>query len=84
MAVQHLTVLHSPEFPQVFRGALDQLQARVERVLRESHLSPCCYESPESRPGLGDSIACNQLGTVHHLASERVLCAGHFREVSRG
>ena len=84
MAVQHLTVLHSPEFPQVFSGALDQLQSRVERVVRESQLSPCCYESPESRPGAADSLPCSQTATVHHLASEQEFCAKHFREVSRG
>ena len=33
MAVQHLTVLHSPEFPQVFCAIIERLMQRVDTVL---------------------------------------------------
>jgi hypothetical protein len=83
MAAQHLTVLPPLEFPQIqlLRSTLDPLTRMVDRVLLESQLSLCCYESPESRPGACDSVPCNQAATVHHLALEQEFCAKHFRTV---
>lgn len=84
MAAQHLTVLHSPDFPQVLDAALRRL---FDRMLPEfpPQLSPCSYESPESAWGACDGgIPCSQIATVHHLASDMQFCMGHFGEVGRG
>lgn len=84
MAASDLTVLRSPDFPQVLASAIDRVINRVIEAVAESNLACCSYESGESRMGACDSVPCIQKATVFHLESERELCADHFRVVSRG
>ncbi len=84
MAAHDLTVLRSPDFPQVLRDAIDRAVTRVCQAQDESYLSCCSYESPESRYGACDAVPCIRKATVHHLESEQEFCLDHFQEVSRG
>ena len=79
MAPATLAVLTHPEFPQVFSALIDREILYVNRIVDESHLFPCCYESPESAKGLCDGgEPCVQPGVVHDLVSQQPYCALHF------
>ena len=63
---------------------MDQEIVRVERVLARDELSPCSYESPESRHGTWDgSNPCYKLATVNDLATGWAYCQDHSEEVCR-
>jgi hypothetical protein len=85
MAAKTLPVLTHPSFPQVFAAAIS---ARVNRICfpnqPQTHLSVCCYESPESSWGAADAIACNQTAMVHDVATEQDYCFAHYKAVRRG
>jgi|HubBroStandDraft_4_1064222.scaffolds.fasta_scaffold05566_16 hypothetical protein len=79
MAHSTLPVFSHPDFPQVFEAALNQLVTR-----QVPQLSPCCYESAESRWGAGDAIACTQPAVIHDVATELDYCFAHYKAVNRG
>lgn len=77
MAAQDFTVLHSPEFPQVFDRALAQLDRLVTRTVSLHFLlSQCDFED--------EHCNCRAQATVHHLESEKEYCERHFQAVCRG
>jgi len=75
MAAQHLTVLSSRSFPQVFESAIEFEIRRVSRVVAEAQLGQCWYEDQ-----YGD---CREKATVHHLQSELEFCAHHFNSIDK-
>ena len=83
MAAPNLSVLRSPDFPQILRLAIDRAVTRVLAVADESQLACCSYESPESRYGACDGLPCIQKATVHSLKFEQDYCLDHFRAVRR-
>ena len=84
MAHSILSVVSSPDFPQLLRSAIDRAVTRTLERIAESNLSCCSYESPESRVGACDGLPCVQKATVHHLQAEQEYCLRHFEEVRRG
>lgn len=87
MAHSTLSVLHSPEFPQVYAAAIDDAIRAVDRVLLAHNtllLGKCQYEYPETSPGACNGLPCAETGTVFDQENELEYCVGHFREVSRG
>jgi hypothetical protein len=48
---------------------MDRYIARVDRVLADSELTVCCYETPESTPGACDAILRDSRATVHQFAT---------------
>jgi hypothetical protein len=73
VAVPHLTVLSSPEFPQLF----DYEVRRVARIMQQTYeqifLRRCDWQD--------EYCDCKEQGTVHDLKSEQEFCARHFRLV---
>lgn len=85
MAQTNLPVLSHAGFPQLLHLLIGAEIERVERILAQAELSPCCYESPESSRGACDGgEPCREKATVHDLASDEEYCLSHFREVERG
>ena len=77
MAAQHLTILSTPNFPQVLDRALAQLDRLVVRTVSLHFLlSQCDFED--------EHCDCRAQATVHHLESEKEYCVRHFQAVSRG
>ena len=84
MAAQHHTILTHPDFPQVLAKAIALEVSRVSKIV-ESHLSICCYVSPESKWGAGDAVECRQIAVVHDIATEQEFCSAHYgMDVRRG
>jgi hypothetical protein len=81
MAEPHLTLLHSPEFPQVFSSAIDQM---VARIAAKPELALCAYEERIGSYNDHNSELCHRLAVVHDLESDLDFCARHFAEVARG
>jgi hypothetical protein len=71
-----LSILSSPNFPQVLDSAIDHALFRaVERIFAQP---TCIYESPESSVG-----ACDGGFPCFEKATHGEYCLKHFREVSR-
>jgi hypothetical protein len=75
MADSHLTVPHSPQFPQPFSGAIGRLVARVDQVIANAQLSTCSYDD--------EFASCQEQGTVHRVSDDLPYCVRHFWAVSR-
>jgi hypothetical protein len=80
MAHSTLPVLSHPDFPQVL---FDALASELRRV--QTTLGLCAWQSPETSYGAcNGGFPCQELATVHHLATDEEFCLSHFREVDRG
>ena len=74
MAHQTLSVLHSPDFPQVLLSAIDRaVTLSLRRIEARPLLGTCDYE--------GEGFECSAPATVHHIEFEREFCAAHFQKV---
>ena len=81
MAAQHLTILSTPNFPQVLYSAIDralereigQIERQVSVAFAKVHLSQCDWSD--------EFCDCFQRATVHDLKSEQEFCLRHFAEV---
>lgn len=73
MAASDLTVLRSPDFPQVLKDAIDRA---VSRIADRPELGRCDFED--------EFFDCRKPATVHNLIDDMEYCARHFREVLRG
>jgi len=74
VAAHHLTVLHSPDFPQTYSGQLiDSLIRSAE--IAQPRLGVCWYDD-------GCEV-CSQPGVVHQLGTDYEFCLDHFRKVMR-
>ncbi len=76
MASPTLSVLRSPDFPQVLVQAIDRA---VDRVV----FGICCHEERIGSSNDHNSQLCNSSATVHNLEDGLDYCERHFRKVVR-
>jgi hypothetical protein len=71
LAANEFTLLAAPNFPQVLDRAIESsLGTMVDNAFARVHLTHCYWSDKH--------CDCRELGTIHHVASERDFCERHF------